>query len=433
MLKITPFKWTPPSIKQWRILTWWVKGSPIQGLNGIIAEGAIRAGKSAPMSFSFTCWAMSNFDQQNFIMAGKTIGSLRRNVIVPLKRMLAGRGMQVTEHRADNMFEVSYQGHTNYFYLFGGKDESSQDLVQGITAAGAYFDEVALQPENFVNQAVGRCSVDGSKLWFNCNPESPFHWFKEKWIDNAKKLGLYVMHFLMDDNPSLTEAKKAWYRQLYPAGTIFFKRYILGLWCVAEGAVYDFFTSDPKDGFVVEKLPDNFEKWRVGVDYGASNPCVFGLYGLSQGIWYKVKEKYYEPAKSGGRTDKQLSDDMKAFLSGNGQPIRPKSIDVDPSAKHLIEQFRKDFPGIVIYPARNAVLDGIQTVSQALTLGLFKIYIGCKKTIEEHLNYVWDAKAQERGEDKPVKKNDHTTDETRYWAMRVFSGIAKMGAKPAGL
>ncbi len=414
-------------------MTWWILTSPIHLLNGIVAEGAIRAGKSAPMSFSFVCWAMAGFDQQNFIMAGKTIGSLRRNVVVPLKRMLAGRGMQVTEHRADNMFEVSYLGHTNYFYLFGGKDESSQDLVQGITAAGAYFDEVALQPESFVNQAVGRCSVDGSKLWFNCNPESPFHYFKEKWIDRAKELGLYVLHFLMDDNPSLTEATKARYKQLYQAGTVFYKRYILGLWCVAEGAVYDFFSSDPKDGYVVTTLPQAFEKWRVSVDYGASNPCVFGLYGLAQGIWYKVKEKYYEPLKSGSKVDKALSDDMKAFLTWNGQPIRPKSIDVDPSAKHLIEQFRKDFPGIVIYSARNAVLDGIQTEAQALVSGLFKIYYKCKKTIEEHLNYIWDAKAQERGEDKPVKKNDHTCDETRYFAMRVFSGLARMGAKPAGL
>ncbi|OPY49327.1 MAG: Terminase-like family protein [Methanosaeta sp. PtaU1.Bin112] len=385
------------------------------------------------MSLSFVIWAMANFNSENFILAGKTIGSLRRNVVAPLKRMLIGRGMVCIDHRADNMLEISYLGHTNYFYVFGGKDESSQDLVQGITAAGAYFDEVALQPESFVNQAVGRCSVDGAKLWFNCNPESPYHWFKEKWIDRAKELGLYVMHFLMDDNPSLSGATKARYRQLYAAGTVFFKRYILGLWCIAEGAVYDFFSSDPKDGYVITTLPQSFEKWRVAVDYGASNPCVFGLYGLAKGVWYKVKEKYYEPAKSGSRTDKQLSDDMRAFLVWNGHPVRPKSMDVDPSAKHLIEQLRKDFPGVVIYPARNAVLDGIQAEAQALTSGLFKIYYKCKKTIEEHLNYVWDAKAQERGEDKPVKKNDHTCDETRYWAMRVFSGLAKAGAKPRGL
>ena len=353
--------------------------------------------------------------------------------MAPLKRMLLGRDMICIDHRADNMIEVSYCGHINYFYLFGGKDESSQDLVQGITAAGAYFDEVALQPESFVNQAVGRCSVDGSKLWFNCNPESPYHWFKEKWIDRAKELGLYVMHFLMDDNPSLSEATKVRYRQLYAAGTVFFKRYILGLWCIAEGAVYDFFSSDPKDGFVVEELPATFEKWRASVDYGAGNPTVFGLYGFEKGVWYKVKEKYYEPRKSGSRTDDVYSKDMKGFLVWNGHTIRPKSIDVDPSAKHLIDQFIKDFPGIVIYRARNAVLDGIQTVAQALTTGLFKIYIGCKKTIEEFLNYVWDTKAQERGEDAPVKKNDHACDETRYWAMRVFYGIAKVGPKPAGL
>jgi PBSX family phage terminase large subunit len=366
-------------------------------------------------------------------MSGKTIGSLRRNVIAPLKRMLIGRGIQYLDHRADNMIEISYLGRTNYFYLFGGKDEGSQDLVQGITAAGYYSDEVALQPESFVNQAVGRCSVDGAKLWFNCNPESPYHWFKENWINKAKDLGLYVMHFLMDDNPSLTEATKARYRQLYAAGTLFFKRYILGLWCIAEGAVYDFFSSDPKDGFVVDQLPKEFDQWRVAVDYGASNPCVFGLYGKAKGIWYKVKEKYYEPAKSGSKTDDRLSKDMKDFFVMNGKAIRPKSIDIDPSAKHLITQFIKDFPGIVIYSARNAVLDGIQTVAQALVLGLFKIYIKCVKTIEEILNYVWDTKAQEHGEDKPVKRFDHACDETRYWAMRVFTGLTKVSSKPAGM
>lgn len=384
------------------------------------------------MSFSFVVWGMANFNSENFILAGKTIGSLRRNVVAPLKRMLLGRGMVVIDHRADNMLEVSYLGHTNYFYLFGGKDESSQDLVQGITAAGAYFDEVVLQPESFVNQAVGRCSVDGSKLWFNCNPGSPYQWFKEKWIDRAKELGLYVIHFLMDDNPSLTEATKARYKQLYQAGTVFFKRYILGLWCIAEGAIYDFFSSDPKDGYVVDTLPASFESWRVAVDYGAHNPTVFGLYGLAKGVWYKVKEMYHDPTKSGSRTDKAYSDMMKSFLTWNGQPIRPKSIDIDPSAKHLIDQLRGDLPGIIIYPARNAVLPGIQTVAQALSLGLFKIYFKCKKTIEEFLNYVWDAKAQERGEDAPVKKNDHTCDETRYWAARVFSGLAKVSQKPAG-
>jgi PBSX family phage terminase large subunit len=433
MLKLTPFKWTPFSLKQWKLLTWWIPNSPIHKLNGLIAEGAIRAGKSAPMSFSFVCWGMRNFDQQNFILAGKTIGSLRRNVVAPLKRMLLGRGMICIDHRADNMIEVSYCGHINYFYLFGGKDESSQDLVQGITAAGAYFDEVALQPESFVNQAVGRCSVDGAKLWFNCNPESPYHWFKENWIDRAKELGLYVMHFLMDDNPSLSEATKARYRQLYAAGTVFFKRYILGLWCIAEGAIYDFFSSDPKDGFVVDELPGSFEKWRVSVDYGTANPCVFGLYGFAQGIWYKVKEYYWDSrAKGRQKTNKQYSDDMKAFLVWNGQPVRPKAIEVDPSATGFIAQLRQDFPGIIIYKAINAVLPGIQCVAQAYTLHILKIYKDCKKTIEEHLNYVWDSKKQDKGEDAPVKKADHTCDETRYFAARQFMSLAKVGAKPAG-
>lgn len=398
-----------------------------------MAEGAIRSGKTAPMSLSFVIWAMAEFNAENFILAGKTIGSLRRNVLAPLKRMLQGRGMVFIDHRADNMLEVSYLGHTNYFYLFGGKDESSQDLVQGITAAGLYCDEVALQPESFVNQAVGRCSVDGAKLWFNCNPESPYHWFKEKWIDRAQDLGLYVMHFLMGDNPSLTEATKTRYKQLYSAGTVFFRRYILGLWCIAEGAIYDFFSSDPKDGYVVDSLPRTFERWRVSVDYGTANPCVFGLYGFAQGVWYKAKEYYWDSvAKGRQKTNKQYSDDMKAFLVWNGQVITPSAIEVDPSATAFITQLRQDFPGIVVYKAINAVTPGIQCVAQSLTSHRLKIHINCRKTIEEILNYVWDAKKQEKGEDAPVKKADHTCDETRYFCARQFTGLSRIGAKPAG-
>lgn len=226
-VKKAAFKFRPFSRKQKKILTWWMPESPVCDQDGIIADGAIRSGKTVSMSLSFVMWAMESFDGQNFGMCGKTIGSFRRNVLFWLKLMLISRGYKVEDHRSDNLVIVRRKKKENYFYIFGGKDESSQDLIQGITLAGVFFDEVALMPESFVNQATGRCSVDGSKYWFNCNPDGPYHWFKQNWInkstsylgkeqtkkikEEAAKKGkaqglkeILYLHFTMDDNLSLS-------------------------------------------------------------------------------------------------------------------------------------------------------------------------------------------------------------------------------------
>lgn len=212
------FKFKPFSVKQRKVLNWWCNSSPVKEKNGIIADGAIRSGKTVCMSLGFVFWAMESFNGQNFILAGKTISSFQRNVLTNLKVMLRSRSYLCNHHIAGetpNMLEVTRHGKTNYFYIFGGKDEGSQELVQGITAAGAFFDEVALMPESFVNQATGRCSVAGSKWWFNCNPDSPIHWFKLEWIDKRKEKQLLYLHFEMDDNLSLEEEVKKRYQEMY--------------------------------------------------------------------------------------------------------------------------------------------------------------------------------------------------------------------------
>ena len=229
------FHFSPFSKKQKQVLTWWCKESPVHSKDGIIADGAIRSGKTISMSLSFVMWAMNSFSGNNFAMCGKTIGSFRRNVLFWLKLMLRSRGYSVTDHRADNLLTIRKDGKENYFYIFGGKDERSQDLIQGITLAGVFFDEVALMPESFVNQATGRCSVKGSKFWFNCNPDGPYHWFKVNWIDKCAEKNILYLHFTMDDNLSLDEEIKARYRSMYVG--VFFKRYIMGLWAAAEGII----------------------------------------------------------------------------------------------------------------------------------------------------------------------------------------------------
>ena len=159
------FQFRSFSRKQRKVLNWWCDSSPVSKKDGIIADGAIRSGKTVSMSLSYVMWAMTKYNGQNFGMAGKTIGSFRRNVLFWLKLMLKSRGYKITDNRADNLVIVARGNTINYFYIFGGKDERSQDLIQGITLAGMFFDEVALMPQSFVNQATGRCSVEGSKFW----------------------------------------------------------------------------------------------------------------------------------------------------------------------------------------------------------------------------------------------------------------------------
>ena len=203
MNPVKPAAFRPFSRRQKQVLTWWCSTSPMQAADGLIADGSIRSGKTVSLSLSFVLWGMARFNGQNFALCGKTIASLRRNVVGVLKQMLTARGYTAAERRGDNLLIVTRGTVTNYYYLFGGKDEGSQDLIQGITLAGALFDEVALMPESFVNQATARCSVDGSKFWFNCNPEGPEHWFYKSWILQARAKNLLYLHFTIDDILSL--------------------------------------------------------------------------------------------------------------------------------------------------------------------------------------------------------------------------------------
>ncbi|MFD2210712.1 PBSX family phage terminase large subunit [Virgibacillus halophilus] len=409
-LKPALFKFQPFSKKQKKILTWWHPKSPVKEKDGIICDGSVRAGKTVVMSLSYVMWAMDTFDDENLGMAGKTIGSFRRNVIRPLKRMLKSRGYKVKDHRADNYLTISFRGKTNYFYIFGGKDESSQDLIQGITLAGMFFDEAALMPESFVSQAEARCSVDGSKFWYNCNPASPYHWFKKNYIDNLTEKNLIRLHFTMEDNPSLSERVINRYKRMFTG--VFYKRFILGLWVLAEGVIYDMFD---KDKHVVKTKERRYTHYYVSIDYGTQNPTTFGLWGKSEKTWYKVKEYFYDGRNSSRqKTDIEYSKDLKEFVKG----IRVKGIIVDPSAASFIAQLRKD--GFYVIKAKNDVLDGIRNMQTALSEMMVLYNDCCKETFREFASYVWDTKASERGEDKPVKQFDHLMDGDRYFIQTVL-------------
>lgn len=410
------FHFQPFSKKQRKVLNWWCDDSPVKDRDGIIADGAIRSGKTVSMSLGFVFWAMTSFNGQNFGMCGKTIGSFRRNVLFWLKLMLRSRGYTVSDHRADNLVIITKGDVTNYFYIFGGKDERSQDLIQGITLAGVFFDEVALMPESFVNQATGRCSVDGSKFWFNCNPDGPYHWFKLNWINKCKEKNLIYIHFAMDDNLSLSEAIKERYRTRYSG--VFFKRYILGLWAMAEGAIYDMFDETKHVCHTLQNIIGT--NYYVSCDYGTQNATVFLLWCKDIfGKWICCREYYYSGRdEESQKTDTEFADDLKEWLGG----IKPVKIVIDPSAASFIAELKKR--GYSIKKAKNDVLDGIRLVGSVLNEEKIMIHESCVNTIMEFASYVWDAKACERGEDKPIKQHDHAMDALRYF---VYTIIRKSG------
>lgn len=397
------FAFKPFSVKQKQVLTWWCPNSPVKDKDGIIADGAIRSGKTLCMSLSYVLWAMESFNQQNFGMAGKTIGSFRRNVLFWLKMMLVSRGYSVVDHRSDNLIVVSKGTTTNYFYIFGGKDERSQDLIQGITLAGMFFDEVALMPESFVNQATGRCSVTGSKFWFNCNPDNPRHWFKVNWVDKCKEKNIIYLHFTMDDNLSLSEKIKERYRSMYVG--VFFKRYILGLWCVAEGLVYSMFS---EERHVKKEHMTGALTYVVSVDYGTVNPFSAGLWAFDGWHSQREAEVYYNSREKGKRVDDEEYYKMLKELIGNR---RVECIIVDPSAASFIEVIKK-YNEYSVMGANNDVLDGIRVVTTMLNKDMISVHEDCQDNIKEYGLYVWD---EEKGDDVVIKENDHSMDDTRYY------------------
>nr|DAM34524.1 MAG TPA: large terminase [Caudoviricetes sp.] len=391
------FRFKPFSRKQRKVLNWWCRSSPVRDCNGIIADGAIRSGKSVAMSLSFVIWAMSEFEACNFAMCGKTIGSFRRNVLFWLKLMLRSRGYSVSEQRTENLVVVRRGNIENYFYVFGGKDERSQDLIQGITLAGVFFDEVALMPESFVNQATGRCSVDGSKFWFNCNPGSPSHWFKTGWIDKRQDKRLLYLHFTMDDNLSLSEAVKERYRGMYTG--VFFKRYILGEWKSADGVIYRQFADDP-ERFILDEVPADIIIGTMGLDFGGNGSAHAGcLVGITRG--YRsivILDEYYRKEVIDPGT---LTGDVCGFVQRSQAQCRATSIWCDSAETTLIkgirtEVFARHIPVEVRNARKGEIIDRIRLCDMLMSQGRFFIMRRCRHTIAALSEAVWDSKSPTR-------------------------------------
>ncbi len=397
------------SKKQLTALSWWHRSSPYSSLDGLICDGAVRSGKTTCMSVSFILWAFYAFDSASFAICGKTISSLRRNVTVSLIPLLTELGFDCREKTSQNLIEISYKNRTNRFYLFGGRDESSASLIQGMTLGGVLLDEVALMPRSFVEQALARCSLSGSKFWFNCNPENPKHWFYEEWIKNAKEKNCLYLHFLMKDNPSLSQKVIKRYENLYSGA--FYERFVLGRWVAADGLVY----SEAAKGKYTHMPPvKEFEKYYISCDYGTVNPTSMGIWGLYKGVWYRFEEYYYSSRAEGV----QLTDEeyyQKLCVLAGGRKI--EGIVIDPSAASFAECIRRKGKYRVI-PAKNDVIWGIRKVQSALRDGKILISPVCVASMKEFTLYRWE---ENTTKDTPKKENDHAMDDIRYFVSSILA------------
>lgn len=390
-------------------MIWW-KIPRTAKYDAVICDGSVRSGKTVAMSVGFVLWSMSSFNNSSFALCGKTIEALRRNVVTPLSAWIEGL-YYIKEHRAQNMIEITRNGVTNRYYLFGGRDESSASLIQGMTLCGVLLDEAALMPRSFVEQAMARCSVAGSKFWFNCNPESPMHWFYVEWILKAKEKNALHLHFTMADNLSLDPKVIERYENMYSG--VFYDRYIKGLWRVAEGRVYPQFSEEKH---VVKTVPD-YGNYYISVDYGTVNPFSAGLWCVVNGVATRIDEYYHDSRKSGYQlTDAEYYEQLERLAGGR----YIEYIFVDPSAASFIECINRRGKYTVV-PALNNVLDGIRTVSDMMNAGKIKIGEKCADSIREFGLYRWDGK---NGADRVVKENDHAMDDIRYfcytWLRREF-------------
>lgn len=381
---------------------------PYSGYNALICDGAVRSGKTSVMSLSFFLWAMGNFKDQNFAFCGKSVGAVERNIITPLLNVSYLREhFQIRYNRSGHVVTAKRGLVENRFYLFGGKDESSYTLIQGITLAGVLFDEVALMPRSFVQQSIARCSVENSKLWFNCNPENPLHWFRQEWILKALEKNALYIHFLMDDNPSLSEEKKKQYKTMFSG--VFYQRYILGQWVMSEGLIYDMFD---RTNNVYRESPVAMKSTStrcIACDYGTANPTVF-LDIYDDGETIRVDREYRWDSRKSMRqkTDEEYANDFMDFMGDNWCTVL-----VDPSAASFIAALRQK--GIYVIEAKNEVVDGIRKTGSLFARKKILISETCSGLLDELGTYMWDEKSALRGEERPIKQQDHGPDALRYY------------------
>jgi PBSX family phage terminase large subunit len=399
------------SAKQKQVFKWCYNNE----YKALICDGSVRSGKTISMITSFVWWAMSEFNGATFGICGKTVQSAERNIIMPLESIIdITHYFNVKYISSTHCLDVSTSKKCNKFYIFGGKDESSYQLIQGITLSGVFFDEVALMPRSFVEQAITRTiSVEKSKLWFNCNPDSSEHWFYKEWVLKAPERKALHLHFTMEDNPTLTKSQIEYAESQFSG--VFYDRYIKGLWVLAEGLVYSMFN----DSNILDSYSSSSALYYISCDYGIKNPTSMGLWALEFDKAVRIKEFYWDGRENQSKTDEELYQDLVNLAQG----YNIQFVIVDPSASSFIECIKRHKK----FRARKADNDVIQGISNTSTLIANKKLLVCKCCIDllrELKLYRWDNKAEK---DKVIKEHDHACDDMRYFVATAGLRLLKGG------
>ena len=378
----------------------------------VICEGAVRSGKSVAADHAFMDFALRG-PWGNMLLAGKTHDSAARNVIYPLEDLF-GRDL-IRYNRGTRELYIGKRR----IYVVGANDERATDKIRGLTLAGAYVDEASTVPEQFWIMLRSRLSIDKARMIATTNPDAPLHWLKRDWLDRADDLDIARFSFRVEDNPYLPPAYVESIRREFVG--LWYRRFVLGEWVAAEGAVYDLFDHERH---VVETLP-RMQYWWLGVDYGTATVTHAVLGGLGEdGVMYIAREWRWDAhEKHRQLTDADYSRELAAWVQGGCDgvyrlndkpaPVPLERVIVDPSAVSFIAQLRRD-GWATVREADNAVLDGIRYTASLLSAGKLLVHSSCKHLLHEIDGYVWDPKAQARGDDAPLKVNDHAVDSCRY-------------------
>lgn len=423
-------KFSPKQIKS---MLWW-KMIETKDHNAIVCDGSVRSGKTMSMTIGFVIWSCSSFNGENFAFCGKTIDSLKRNVITPMQKWLEGIA-KIKLNFSRNYCEITVENHTNRYYFFGGKDESSYQLIQGITLAGVLFDEVALMPRSFVEQALARCSIKGSRFWFNCNPDKPHHWFNEEWIDEngekadtVKKKNRLRLHFTMEDNFSLSDDIRQRYEQMYSG--VFYERYILGLWVSAEGIIYQQFANNT-NAYLINTAPDDIVFCNIGFDFGGNGSAHAGICtGFSRSLQkIVVLEEYYRKEII---APMELEADFISFVRYCQSKYNVYDAYLDSTEQVLIKGvknacIRARIPINVRNARKSAIIGRIRLTNLITSQNRFFVLKHCKKFIKAMQSAVWDSKQKDDVRLDDGNYNIDSLDAFEYSVEPLMNDIVEMG------
>jgi PBSX family phage terminase large subunit len=390
-----------------------LKGAHLQSFQAALKRyniwnGAVSSGKTFTTLLVLVLFCLKG-PAGEILLIGKTERTLERNVIDPLIRIF-GKAIRKV---GSNVYIFGRR-----CYLVGANDERSEQKIRGISIVFAYCDEMTLYPESFTKMLITRLRQKGAAMVGTTNPDGPTHYLIEFMEQQQTNGNMNVWFSTMDDNPYLEPEYVDAMKKAYPKDSLWYKRYILGLWVAAEGVVYDMW--DPAV-HVTDKTDLQGWDWYIGIDYGTNNPCAFLMIGTHNGEAYCAGEYYWDSLKKNRqKTDSEYADDLVKFI-GN---VKVRAVILDPSALSFKVELRKR--GISVKDADNSVLDGIRTVSRLLTAGKLHVNQSNENLIKEFSSYVWDEKSQSSGEDRPMKANDHALDALRYVCQTV---LGKGGVK----